>query len=167
MTEKPLLSVILPVYNGEKYIDTIIEAFKNQTYKDFELIFIDDGSADGSYEKIHGYIGKTDFPIILRKQENKGVSAARNNGVKAASGKYIAFVDCDDDIVGDYVETLRDAEDSRFRCFCFSKPYDRGKRRRDAEDNEQKHSEIIKIRNVGAFYFRSDGPRRCQSVYRP
>ena len=119
MTEKPLLSVILPVYNGEKYIDTIIEAFKNQTYKDFELIFIDDGSADGSYEKIHGYIGKTDFPIILRKQENKGVSAARNNGVKAASGKYIAFVDCDDDIVGDYVETLRDAEDSRFDVFVF------------------------------------------------
>lgn len=119
MTERPLLSVVLPVYNGEKYIDTIIEAFNNQTDKDFELIFIDDGSADGSHKKISDYIGKTDFPVILERQENQGVSAARNNGAKLASGKYITFADCDDSIVNDYVEILRKAAESDFDVFAF------------------------------------------------
>lgn len=105
--DKPLLSVIIPVYNGEKYIDNIITAFRNQTEQCFELIFVDDGSKDGTYDKLQEYVGKEEFEITIHHQENMGVSAARNNGVVMAKGEYISFVDSDDYIVPDYAELLK------------------------------------------------------------
>ncbi len=104
--DKPLLSVIIPMYNGEKYIENIIKAFKNQTKKCFELIFVDDGSKDNTYQKLQEYVGKEDFDITVYHQENQGVSAARNAGVALAKGEYISFVDGDDYIVADYIELL-------------------------------------------------------------
>lgn len=117
---EPLLSVIIPVYNGEQYIDTIIDAFRKQTEKCFELIFIDDGSKDGSFEKISSYAGTEDFKITVHRQENAGVSVARNNGVAMASGRYITFVDSDDCIVPDYAEMLmKNADNGDFDVFVF------------------------------------------------
>lgn len=89
-----LVSIIIPVYNVEKYIENCLKSIIKQTYKNLEIILIDDGSNDCSVKIIEKYIG--DKRIKLIKQKNKGVSAARNIGIKKAKGKYLMFVDSDD-----------------------------------------------------------------------
>lgn len=102
------ISVIIPVYNSEKYLAKCIESMLNQTFTDFELILINDGSIDGSYDICKRY-AQIDNRIILLTQENKGVSAARNAAISIAKGKYFAFVDSDDYVKSDYLEVLYDA----------------------------------------------------------
>lgn len=89
--ENPLVSVIMPVHNGEKYVVQAIESVINQDYRPFELILVDDGSTD----KTAKIIGKYDNVQYIY-QSNKGVSSARNKGIAASRGEIIAFLDCDD-----------------------------------------------------------------------
>lgn len=89
----PKISVIMSVYNGEEYLHEAIDSILNQTFKNFEFIIINDGSIDNSDEIIKSYI---DSRIILITQENKGLPAALNEGIKIAKGKYIARMDADD-----------------------------------------------------------------------
>ena len=89
----PTISVIMSVYNGEKYLREAIDSILNQTFKDFEFIIIDDGSTDNSAEIIKSY---DDNRIVLIQQGNKGLAAALNEGIKIARGKYIARMDADD-----------------------------------------------------------------------
>lgn len=91
----PKISVIVPVYNAEDYIHQCINSVVKQTYTDFELILVDDGSKDMSAEICDEYAQK-DNRISVIHQENSGVSAARNAGLDAAKGEYIAFLDSDD-----------------------------------------------------------------------
>lgn len=101
----PKISVIIPVYNVEKYLEQCINSLLSQTLKDCEFIFVNDGSKDSSKEIIEKY--KTlDERIILINQENQGVSIARNNGLNVAKGEYIGFVDADDYIEPDMYEIL-------------------------------------------------------------
>lgn len=94
---KPLVSVILPVYNGEKYIKDAIESVLFQDYDNLELIIVDDGSKDYSFMIVQDYIKAQEHKkVVCIKQQNKGVSSARNRGVAAAKGDYIAFIDADD-----------------------------------------------------------------------
>ena len=86
------VSVIVPVYNGEKYIREAIDSVLNQSYKDFEVIVIDDGSKDNTLSIIKEYDGK----IRWKSQENKGQASATNEGVKMAEGEYVAYLDADD-----------------------------------------------------------------------
>lgn len=90
-----LLSIIVPVYNVAPYLSATIESVLNQTFKDFELILIDDGSTDGSKDICMKYAYK-DTRIRLISQANQGVSAARNKGLETAKGSVIGFVDSDD-----------------------------------------------------------------------
>jgi len=90
---EPLVSIIMPVYNGEKYIKEAIDSVINQTYKNWELIIVNDGSKDNTEEIIKSY---NDKRIKYFYQENKGVSAARNKALEVAKGKYITFLDSDD-----------------------------------------------------------------------
>ena len=99
------VSVIIPVYNAEKYITECIESLLNQTLQQCEFIFVNDGSKDHSGAIIDEF-KKKDSRIILINQENQGVSMARNNGLKAASGEYVGFVDADDYIENDMYETM-------------------------------------------------------------
>ncbi|ETJ20217.1 Glycosyltransferase family 2 [human gut metagenome] len=92
---KPFLSIIIPVYNAENYLNECIEALLNQKFKDCEFIFINDGSTDKSINIIKEYISR-DSRIKLLNQKNKGVSEARNIGILNSSGRYITFVDADD-----------------------------------------------------------------------
>lgn len=101
----PLISVIIPVFNAAKYVEKCLISLINQTYKNLEIIVINDGSIDNS-ENIIREIKKNDSRIILINQGNGGVSFARNNGLKKASGDYIVFVDADDYVECDYVEVL-------------------------------------------------------------
>lgn len=91
----PELSIIVPVYQAEKFLKTCVESILDQDFQDFELLLIDDGSKDGS-EKICNDYQKQDSRVLVFHQKNKGVSAARNLGLDHARGKYICFVDADD-----------------------------------------------------------------------
>ena len=91
----PELSVIVPVYNVEKYLQACIDSITNQVYPDFELILVDDGSTDQSGRICDEY-ARMDERILVIHQRNKGVSAARNAGIRKAKGSYIGFVDADD-----------------------------------------------------------------------
>ena len=89
------LSIIIPIYNVEKYLKTTIDTVLAQTFTDFELILVDDGSTDSSGKICDEYAGK-DSRIVAIHKKNEGVSEARNVGVKTAKGEYIGFVDSDD-----------------------------------------------------------------------
>ncbi len=92
----PLISIIIPIYNVEKYLSECLDSILNQAVDDFELICINDGSTDNSLSIISEYMKNYDSKIVLIQQMNQGLSAARNAGIKAAKGKYICFVDSDD-----------------------------------------------------------------------
>lgn len=100
-----LISIIIPVYNIESYLDKCLNSICCQTYRNFEVLLIDDGSTDGSYTKCQEYEKKYSY-IRALQQQHKGVSAARNLGIKESRGKYIAFVDGDDTIADNYLEIL-------------------------------------------------------------
>lgn len=91
---KDLISIIVPIYNKEKYIDDIISTVKMQTYKNWEIIFIDDASTDTSVKQIESKL--SDKIKLCKFKHNKGVSQARNEGIALAQGEYIAFLDADD-----------------------------------------------------------------------
>ena len=100
-----LISVIVPVYNVEKCLDRCIKSIVNQTYKNIEVILINDGSTDNSLKICKEWQSK-DKRIVIVDQKNKGVSAARNIGLDIAKGEYVAFVDSDDWINEIMYETL-------------------------------------------------------------
>lgn len=96
----PKFSIIVPVYNVEDYIEKCLESIKNQTYKDYEVIIVNDGSKDKSIEKAKKY------PYKIINQKNMGLSAARNTGVKQSTGEYIIFLDSDDYIEKDLLKEI-------------------------------------------------------------
>lgn len=100
-----LLSIIIPIYNIEKYLSATLENILEQSFADYELLLIDDGSTDGSTE-ICDKFARLDSRVCVIHQQNAGVSAARNVGVASAKGKYIGFVDGDDLIEPNMFETL-------------------------------------------------------------
>lgn len=100
-----MVSIIIPVYNVEDKIEKCIISILKQTYKDFELILIDDGSTDDSLKICQKYV-KLDNRVKVYEQINSGVSEARNNGIKMAHGEYIQFVDSDDQILSDMLENM-------------------------------------------------------------
>lgn len=99
------ISVIIPVYNVEKYLRKCLESVINQTFRDIEIICIDDGSSDNSLKILREY-ERLDTRIKIISQENKGVSAARNEGLRHATGDYIYFIDSDDYLVRNALERL-------------------------------------------------------------
>lgn len=104
----PEVSVIVPVYNVESYLARCIDSVLSQTFSDWELILIDDGSPDQCGEIIDQY-AKRDSKIVAIHQENKGVSAARNAGLERATGEYISFIDPDDYVSEIFLEKLVNA----------------------------------------------------------
>lgn len=100
---KDLVSIVLPVYNVEKYLPKCLDSVVNQTYKNLEIICIDDETPDGSVDIIKKYAEK-DGRIVLISQKNQGLSGARNTGIEAAKGEYIMFLDSDDWIDGETCE---------------------------------------------------------------
>src|ERR1700722_10468534 len=88
---EPFISVVIPAYNAEKYLEETLKSVRSQAFSDYEIIVIDDGSTDRTAQIATGYDG-----VILMQQTNRGAAAARNAGVVSARGKYIAFLDADD-----------------------------------------------------------------------
>jgi glycosyltransferase involved in cell wall biosynthesis len=108
MVNENKISILIPVYNTDKYLAKCIESVLNQTYKNLEIIIIDDGSTDRSGEICDTYLEK-DNRIKVIHQENSCRGNALNNGLRIATGKFVGFVDCDDYIEPDMYETLLDA----------------------------------------------------------
>lgn len=100
---RPKISIIMPVYNAVSYLSDAIESVLRQTYKDFELILIDDGSNDGSSQICEEYY-KKDKRVVLKKQINSGICGARNTALDICRGEFITFCDHDDVYVKDYLE---------------------------------------------------------------
>ena len=100
-----MISVIVPVYNVEEYLEECLESIKRQTYTDIEVILVNDGSTDGSKEICERYCEK-DSRFKLVSQENKGQSVARNRGMAESKGEFISFVDSDDVLKEDMLEQL-------------------------------------------------------------
>ena len=101
----PLISIIVPVYNTEKYIMTCIDSLVNQSYRNIEIILVDDGSKDSS-PQLCDTLAKMDERVRCIHKKNGGVSSARNTGVRAAKGEYIGFVDSDDWVSRDMYSIL-------------------------------------------------------------
>lgn len=103
----PLVSIIIPIYNVEAYLDDCLDAVRKQSYSNMEIICVNDGSPDGSRDIVLNY-QTLDKRIILIDKENGGLSDARNAGIAAATGHYLFFLDSDDLILGSCISTLVD-----------------------------------------------------------
>lgn len=125
-----LLSVIIPVYNACKHIEKCLLSVLNQNIDSLEIIIVDDGSTDGSYEECLK-LSNTDSRIVLLKQGNLGQSSARNSGLNICKGKYITFVDSDDEVLPDTypknLEILQNSNEIDIVCFPYIFPYNQEK----------------------------------------
>ena len=102
-----MISIIIPIYNVEKYLEKCLDSILNQTYKNLEIILIDDGSTDNSPNICNSYCEK-DKRIKIIHKNNEGVSSARNKGIELSTGKYIVFIDSDDYVSNEHIEVLYD-----------------------------------------------------------
>lgn len=101
----PIFSIIIPVFNSSIFLQQCLESIKNQSFYDFEAILVDDGSTDDS-GKICDLFSKDDNRFVTVHKSNSGVSAARNSGIELAKGQFITFVDSDDWVDNDYLESI-------------------------------------------------------------
>ena len=152
------ISVIIPIYNSEKYLKRCLDSIINQTIRELEIICVDDGSTDNSLQTLNKY-SKRDNRIIIINRENLGVSAARNAGLKIAKGKYIGFVDSDDWIHLDFFEKLYTAAEkykADAACTGIKRCYESGK----IIDKLKVHQEQILI-TVAEKYKFLEIPKKC------
>lgn len=109
--KESLLSIVIPIYNGKKRIARCLESVLQQSYKTLEVILIDDGSSDGSYEYVQQFVKDNNinsFIIKMFQNENQGAAATRNFGISQASGEWVTFIDQDDYIEEDYCKNYMD-----------------------------------------------------------
>ena len=104
-TSKSLVSIIIPAYNVEKYIEKCLSSILEQTYTNIEVVVVDDGSTDKTGQLIDS-VTQQDSRVHVIHKKNAGVSAARNSGIEMSTGEYLVFVDGDDCIAHDYVEYM-------------------------------------------------------------
>ncbi|WP_051556447.1 glycosyltransferase family 2 protein [Alkalihalobacterium bogoriense] len=119
-TLKSLVSIIVPAYNVEKYIEKCLSSILEQTYTNIEVIVVDDGSTDKTGQLIDN-VSQQDNRVRIIHKENAGVSAARNSGIEISTGEYLVFVDGDDYIAPDYVEYMLSLIENTGSEFCLSK----------------------------------------------
>lgn len=115
----PKVSVIIPVYNGEESISISLDSLLKQTYSNFEVVIIDDGSKDGTGKVVEKYVSM-DSRFRYNYQANGGVSVARNNGMKVSQGEYICFLDSDDFYENSFIEKMLNEieKESSDVCYC-------------------------------------------------
>ena len=104
--KKELISVIIPVYNGERFLRKCLESVQNQTYNELEIIVVNDGSTDNTIRILEDISREDKRVKIINYEIRKGVSEARNTALDSFNGEYVVFVDCDDFVSNDYIETM-------------------------------------------------------------
>jgi len=136
---KPIISVIIPVYNAELYLKRCLDSVVGQTYEHLEIILVDDASTDNSYSVCSEY-SSIDSRIILLQQKNSGQSFARNKGLEAATGTYVMFVDADDWLDTNACSTVLDAmiqNDPDVVLFTYSREYEGASLRKNIFDGNK------------------------------
>ena len=118
LPDAPLISVIMPCYNCGSYIDETMESLEMQTYRNFEVICVNDGSTDNTSDKLNEWKEKNVFDIRIITQENGGVSKARNRGIEEANGEYIMFLDSDDIYNPSYIRLMTEAVRNADIAYC-------------------------------------------------
>lgn len=161
-----LVSVVVPVYNVEKYIAKCLDSLCNQTYKNLEIIVVDDSSPDNSGMIIKKYQEK-DKRIRYIKRYNGGLGAARNTGIKESKGDYICFVDSDDWVTSDYVECfVRTATEDKSDvvisniCYVFENGTQKSRTPRIVEHKVISNREALAIEFIGKQY-KFHAPNKC------
>ena len=145
-SKKPIVSVIVPVYNSEKYVNMLIDSILAQKLKDFELLLVDDGSTDSSPQILDQYVER-DCRIKVIHKKNGGVSSARNTGLDNAKGTYIAFVDSDDYMFPDNLQTMVEEIEDYELLIC---NFTRCERSKISEcDNKRRRNKTIEITGRG------------------
>ena len=161
----PLISVIIPVYNVEKYMHQCIDSVINQTYKKLEIILIDDGSTDKSGQICEEY-AKKDSRIVVVHKENGGLSDARNLGIDICSGEYLTFVDSDDWISHDMVYCLLNnikATGADISIGQYKKVFDNNYKK---SDKKNKFVKLNKKEGIYQFYVkRRFSCHACEKLY--
>ena len=115
-----MISIVIPLYNKEKQIAHTLQSVFAQTFQDFEIVIVDDGSTDNSVMEVK----KFDDPrVLLIQQSNAGVSAARNRGIEEANGELIAFLDADDEWMPEFLQTILQLKKIYFNCKVWATPY--------------------------------------------
>ena len=149
------ISIIVPIYNSERFIADCIESLINQTYQNIEIILIDDGSSDNSYEICKKY-QSLDSRIILISQVNSGVSIARNKGIKVATGQHIMFVDSDDYVDKRLCELLisRNKESRNDMVFCSYSRVNFKSREINKLPRYNRRNNISSLQDLGGANFR-------------
>lgn len=165
---EPKISVIVPVYNVEKYLNRCIDSLISQTYSNLEIILIDDGSSDKSGEICDAYAQGNDRIKVLH-QENKGLPGARNSGVEIATGDYIGFVDSDDFVELDmykYLIELAKKNDADIACCGVKRIFDGGRR----VEKSSYHDDIAIMDREQAFeeyqLYNSIGPAAWNKIFK-
>ncbi len=121
--EQPLVSIVTPLYNAERFIEEMIDSVIGQTYSNWELIIIDDASTDRSFELVKAKVRNELRIRLYQFQENKGAAAARNKGIQQAKGKYLAFLDSDDLWLPTKLEKQVDFMEQGEKVFSFTSYY--------------------------------------------
>ncbi len=156
-----LISIIIPVYNMEQYLNRCLESIVNQTYSNLEIILVDDGSKDSSGKICDEYAAE-DSRIKVIHQENGGLSAARNRGLAIAKGELIGFVDADDWILEDmymYLHRLMEEYHADISmCGLTRNPSHFGM-------DEPEHIEVLSGEKLWRYFYRQDGQPSCYSVW--
>lgn len=158
-----LISVVIPVYNVENYLEKCLNSVKNQTYKNLEIILVNDGSTDKSL-KICEKFANEDKRFKLINKQNEGVSVARNTGLEKANGEFVVFIDADDWLETTMFEELivKQKEDDFDLVFCrFNKVYDDDK----ISINELGLEQFVKTGKVSCFFCHSDERKKGNTVY--
>ena len=105
-----MISIIVPAYNAEKTVKKAVESAIHQTYKELEIIIVDDGSKDNTRKILEQMAGSDTRIKLIKKDQNEGLSAARNSGMSCASGEYLTFLDADDWIDVEHIEKLLESD---------------------------------------------------------
>lgn len=159
----PNISVIVPIYNSEKAIAQCLNSILSQTYSDFELLLINDGSTDSCPQICNEYARKDNRIRVIHKL-NQGVSAARNDGIAAAHGTYIAFVDSDDYVSNDFLSVLLEGTSDDFDLICATKTNIYG----DRHLPEKKTAfELDLTQKIGSYYNKlADFTSPCMKLFK-
>ncbi len=145
------ISVIIPVYNVKPYLERCVNSVLRQTYKDLEIILVDDGSTDGSGE-LCDTIANSDYRIHVIHQKNQGLSGARNTGIKKSTGEYIAFLDSDDEwLLYDGLEKLPLKEKSDAIIFKRVDIWDKKQRNASTDYDIEKISKMSNIQTIFSY----------------
>lgn len=164
MESNQTVSIIVPIYNKEKYLEKCLDSILGQTYQDLEIILVNDGSTDDSLNVCQRYAQK-DMRIRVYTEENGGVSSARNLGMEKCTGGYLSFIDPDDFVHPEYVERLKDALDKADAAIAYCRMLDIWEGEADPEEKLSGETRVIDARRYD-WFDKASHTVACAALYK-